>query len=535
MRDENGAMRDERNVNAETQSEARGLVASGGSPSSPAIAYVVAQYPAVNHTYILREVATLRALGLDVRVASVRRPDRPLEKLSEEERAEAERTFYVKPQAAASLFAPHLKTLFRHPSRYLKGLAYTLRLCAGQPQKAAHKLMYFTEALILYGWMERNSLGHAHSHFASNVCLLARTAFPLTMSLTIHGPEEFEDPKGFRLSEKLGKSLFVAAISNYARSQLMRVAPYEEWQKIEVSPLGVDPEVFAPRRFREQPAPFEVICVGRLAPVKAHHILIGAIDRLVREGREVRLRIVGDGTTRAGLEEDARRRALDSQVVFEGALNQDRVRELYARADAFALASFAEGVPVVLMEAMAMEIPCVATCINGVPELIRDRVDGLLVAPSDEEALARALASLMDDADLRRRLGEAGRRRVVEHYHLARNSARLAEIFRRRVPGMSHALPADAQSAAGAQTATDAQAAGDSQTTADAQAAASVQAADGVQAAADAQAVSEERAALPSSNEPPNLDGRRTLAPASPLHATTAADPRSQADPTFLA
>lgn len=448
-------MRDETSMNVETQRERRASAPGDGAEATRAavhegaarLVYVVAQYPAVNHTYILREVSTLRALGLDVRVASVRRPDRPAEKLSAEERAEAERTFYLKPASAAGLLAPHVKTVLRHPARYLKGLLYTLKLCAAEPQKAAHKLMYFTEALILAQWMERNSLRHAHSHFASNVCLIARTVFPCTMSLTIHGPEEFENPRGFRLAEKIEKSVFVAAISSYARSQLMRNVRYEEWKKIEVSPLGVDPEVFAPRRHRQQPEPFEVICVGRLAPVKAHHVLIAAIDRLVREGRAVRLRIVGDGAIRTELERDAAARSLESQVVFEGALNQDRVRQLYSQADAFALASFAEGVPVVLMEAMAMEIPCVATCINGVPELIRDGIDGLLVAPSDEEALARALAALMDDEHLRRRLGEAGRRRVVERYNLATNSARLAEIFHRRVL-QTNAAPASPRHAA---------------------------------------------------------------------------------------
>jgi len=160
---------------------------------------------------------------------------------------------------------------------------------------------------------------------------------------------------------------------------------------------------------------------------------VAAVDRLARAGRAVRLRVVGDGPDRAALEHDVAARGLAGHVVFEGAVNQDRIRALYAQADAFALASFAEGIPVVLMEAMAMEIPCVTTCITGIPELVRDGIDGLLVAPSDDEALAAALGRLMDDAALRRRLGEAGRRRVEEKYDLSRNTDRLAEIFRRRL------------------------------------------------------------------------------------------------------
>jgi len=153
----------------------------------------------------------------------------------------------------------------------------------------------------------------------------------------------------------------------------------------------------------------------------------------VKEERHICLRFVGDGPDRSSLEADVAARGLGAAVVFEGAVNQDRIRALYAQADAFALASFAEGIPVVLMEAMAMEIPCVTTWITGIPELIRNGVDGLLVPPSDDAALAQALAVLMDDAAVRRRLGAAGRTRVLEAYNLSRNTERLAAIFRRRL------------------------------------------------------------------------------------------------------
>jgi len=168
-------------------------------------------------------------------------------------------------------------------------------------------------------------------------------------------------------------------------------------------------------------------------------VLVAAVNRLVRAGRNVRLRLVGEGPDRRSLEAAVASGGCEAHVVFEGAVNQDRIGELYARADAFALASFAEGIPVVLMEAMAMEIPCVTTCITGIPELIRDGQDGLLVAPSDDEALAAALARLIDDPALRERLGRAGRRRVMERYDLARNTARLAAVFRRRLGALAGA------------------------------------------------------------------------------------------------
>ena len=170
-------------------------------------------------------------------------------------------------------------------------------------------------------------------------------------------------------------------------------------------------------------------------PAKGQHILLHAMARLLGEGRKLRLRFVGDGPDRQSLEREVEELSISGSVVFEGAVNQDWIRGLYQNADIFVLPSFAEGIPVVLMEAMAMEIPVVTTFVNGIPELIRHTIDGLLVAPSDEEGLAAALASLMDDAALRERLGKAGRLRVIDRYHLGRNTQRLARIFQRRLGG----------------------------------------------------------------------------------------------------
>ena len=162
-------------------------------------------------------------------------------------------------------------------------------------------------------------------------------------------------------------------------------------------------------------------------------MLLAAMELLACGGRRVLLRIAGDGADRAGLEHDIASRNLAQQVVMEGYLNQDKLRELYSQCDALALPSFAEGIPVVLMEAMAMEIPCIATWITGIPEIIQHETDGLLVPPADAESLARAIARLMDDPELRRSLGQKGRLRILEKFDLHRNTQNLMEIFRRRI------------------------------------------------------------------------------------------------------
>jgi len=197
--------------------------------------------------------------------------------------------------------------------------------------------------------------------------------------------------------------------------------------------LGVDPQQFEPRPFRPSPARFEILCVGRLVRAKGQYVLIRAIKRLVKSTPNLRLRLVGDGPDREGLEQAIAVAGLGRWVVLEGSVNQDRIRDFYRQADIFVLASFAEGVPVVLMEAMAMEIPCVSTFVAGIPELIRSDTDGILVAPSDERELASAINRLIDDSALRRRLGIAARRRVMEKYNLDRNVRHLAEIFTDRI------------------------------------------------------------------------------------------------------
>ena len=173
----------------------------------------------------------------------------------------------------------------------------------------------------------------------------------------------------------------------------------------------------------------EVVCVGRMVPAKGHLILLRAFAELLRCGYNLRLRLIGDGDERSGLESFVRSEKINASVIFEGSLSHEATRQRLARADIFVLASFAEGLPVALMEAMAMEIPCVSTFVAGIPELIRDGVEGLLVPPSSEQALFIAMERMVCDADLRRNLARAGRLRVLELYDLQQNVRLLADTL----------------------------------------------------------------------------------------------------------
>jgi len=393
------------------------------------MAYLLSQYPAINHVFMLREVRFLRQLGIDIQVASIRNPDRDPAQMTTAEQEEVRSTYYVKSSGLSRLVAAHAHTFTSRPGRYIRSLAGALR------DDKLHGLFYFAEAVAVGHWMRHHGLSHVHSHFASTVGVLVRRIFPITLSVAFHGPVEFQDPAGFRLAEKVRASLFCCAISQYGVSQLMYACGYPEWSKLELTPLGVDTTAFPPRPFRANPSPFQIICVGRLAAVKGQHLLIEAMAALVHQGRQIRLRFAGDGPDRAALRQDVEARGLADYVRFEGNVNQDQLLDLYRESDALVLSSFAEGLPVVLMEAMAMEIPCVAPWVNGIPEIITHETDGLLVPPGDAEALARAIDSLMDDAELRRTLGQKARLKILEKFDLRRNTEHLADVFWRRLGG----------------------------------------------------------------------------------------------------
>ncbi len=400
------------------------------------LAYLVSQYPAVSHTFILREVLELRRLGFTIQTASINPPDRPPSQLTAAEREAANTTWCVKDQGARGALAALWEAALSNPAGLWRGLRFAFRLGGLDLRKLAYHLAYFAEAAMLGRWMARQKLGHLHVHFATpaaTVGLLTKIMFPIGYSFTVHGPDEFYDTPGYGLAEKLKGADFVICISHYAKSQIMKLSPVSQWGKYEICRLGVDTGRFCPPPFREAGEVFRLLCVGRLAPAKGQHILLEALALL--RGRECRptLVFVGDGPDRRSLEAHTRRLGLEDAVVFAGAVNQDHILDYYARTDAFVLPSFAEGLPVVLMEAMAMEIPCITTHITGVPELIQNGVNGLLVAAADVEGLSEAINYLMDHPEESQRLAGAGRKKVLADYELGRNVAQLAKVFARRL------------------------------------------------------------------------------------------------------
>jgi glycosyltransferase involved in cell wall biosynthesis len=400
------------------------------------IAYLISQYPALSHTFILREIQQLRGMGFDIEVASINKPDRTAQGLSDEEQDESKECFYVKEDCLKRGWLTHLKSSFSHPIRYFASLAYAL--CLGVPnlRQTVYGLFYWAEAVVLADWMERQSLQWIHVHFAtpaSTVALILTRFKPdVSFSMTVHGPDEFYEVSKYHLRRKLEEASLVCCIGEFTRSQLMLLADPSQWSKFEVVRLGVDPDSFRPSGEGRSPEVFEVLCVGRLVAAKGQHILLAAIKQLAKEGRSIRLRLVGDGPDRKRLEQRVGEDGiLREHVVFEGGVRPDLIKSYYSKADLFALASFAEGIPVVLMEAMSMELPVISTWITGIPELISDQKDGFLVPASNVDLLADRIRTLMDNLGFRLHLGREARSKILRSYDLRRNARQLGEVFDR--------------------------------------------------------------------------------------------------------
>ena len=394
------------------------------------IAYLVSRYPAVSHTFILREVQGLRAQGLRVEVASVNAPDRHVAQMTPDERDEAGATYGLKQHGVRGALVALAWGAATRPV----ALARTLRdaMGLGRGLKRLYALAYAVEALMVVRWMSQRGLRHLHVHFgneAAAVGLLVKTLSGAGLSLTIHGPDEFDDVPGQCLRRKIERADQVVCISQFARSQLMRLTAPVHWAKIRLCRLGVDPSHFAPSARTREPGPVRLLSVGRLTPAKGQWLLIQACAALRRAGVDFELTLVGDGPDRAALTAATAREGLQGRVHFTGSLNQVQVRAELARADVFVLPSLAEGIPVVLMEAMASGVPCVTTPVNGIPELIEHDRHGLLATPGDVDALTLQLRRLIQDDGLRQRLAVAGRGQVDQRFHLGRNVADLATIL----------------------------------------------------------------------------------------------------------
>jgi glycosyltransferase involved in cell wall biosynthesis len=395
------------------------------------IAYLTGDYPKVSHTFILREVQALRAHGVEVITCSIRKPSDTDFKGPEEQQAWSE-TFYVIAAARnpLRLLAAHARSFLRSPATWTRTLALSIRMRSPGLKALLWQLFYFLEAGVLADHLRQKRVRHLHNHFANSSCSVAILAAELAgipFSFTEHGPAIFFEVDRWSLPEKIARAKFVVAITHFCRSQLMLFSRPEDWSKIAIVHCGVTPSAY-----RRDPGGNgkRVAFVGRLDPVKGALLLIEAMATVLKVHPDATLTLAGDGPARAPAEARAAELGVADAVRFAGYLTQGQVANLLANSDMLVLPSFAEGLPVVYMEALASRIPVVASRVAGVQELVEDGITGYAVPPGDVQTLSDRIMRLMASPDAARAMGEAGRMAVEKGFDIAEESAWLARLFR---------------------------------------------------------------------------------------------------------
>ena len=395
------------------------------------IAYLVNQYPKISHSFIRREILALERQGYKVQRLAVRGWKDELR--DEDDVRERAMTRYVLQDGALAMAMDVLRMAVKHPGRFAKalGLACKIGLRADRPLPL--HLIYLAEACRIVPWMAAHGARHLHAHFGTNsteVAMLASMLGGPAYSFTVHGPEEFDKPELLWLGEKIRRSAFVVAVSSFGRSQLFRWAAYADWAKVQVVHCGIDPGFHAVPP-RPSPAAPRLVCVGRLCEQKGQMLLVRAVQAVVAKGIPIHLVLAGDGEMRPEIEALIAANNLGNHISITGWINGDQVREEMLAARAMVLPSFAEGLPVVVMEAMALRRPVLTTYIAGIPELVRHGETGWLFPAGDVDALAAALEACLaaSPAGLET-MGEAGHQRVLARHAVDTEAAKLAQLMR---------------------------------------------------------------------------------------------------------
>jgi colanic acid/amylovoran biosynthesis glycosyltransferase len=408
------------------------VLAAGAAPAGRAlrVAYLVNQYPKVSHSFIRREILALERRGVAVlRIALRGWGDALVDPADQAERAH---TRYVLQHGLGAPLRAMLALATGRPVRWLAAARLALSMWRRSDRTLFHHLAYLAEACAIVRWLEADRIDHLHAHFGTNpaeVAMLARVLGGPPYSFTVHGPEEFDKPVALGLNDKGARAAFVVAISSYGRSQLFRWLPQAHWPKIEVVHCGLD-AAFHASASAQPNAAARLVCVGRLCEQKGQLLLVHALHRLVQQNVPVELVLAGDGEMRSDIEALVDSLGLRSHVRITGWIGSEQVRDEILAARALVLPSFAEGLPVVIMEAMALRRPVITTFVAGIPELVIDRENGWLVPAGDVDALAQAMAACLASApDELARMGEAARTRVLARHDVDVEAGKLARLF----------------------------------------------------------------------------------------------------------
>lgn len=416
------------------------------------IAYFVNQYPKVSHSFIRREILALERQGFEILRIALRGWNDPLP--DEDDQRERRQTRYVLRQGLWGLFLPLLLTFVRRPTRLLAAFRLAIGASRRSERPLPYHLIYVIEACRIARWVADAGVGHLHAHFGTNsaeIAMLVRALGGPPYSFTVHGPDEFMKPMG--LEEKIHCAAFVIAISDFGRSQLYMRSRHADWSKIRVVHCGLE-EAFHKGAVAPPGEEPRLVCVGRLCEAKGQLLLIEAAARLAARAIPFQLILAGDGPLRGELETLIQRRGLAPHVRITGWISSADVRREILAARALVLPSFAEGLPVVIMEAMALRRPVLSTYVAGIPELVRPGETGWLFPAGAIEPLTDAMLDCLTRSPQElQAMGAAAYERVLSRHSIDTEATKLANLFRESMleggqvaDGQARAVEASAES-----------------------------------------------------------------------------------------
>ena len=397
------------------------------------IAYLTPIYPMPSQTFIRREIAALEALGFTIDRFTLRRYSGELADAADD--AERQRTCAILEAGAFGLAKVMVLEALGRPLRFSAAMAAAVRLGQRSERGLIRHFIYLAEACWLRRRVAQCGSQHVHAHFGSNsadIALLSHLLGGPAYSITIHGPEDFDAPRSLSLHEKVHRAAFVAAVSEFTRSQLYRWCGTEDWRKIHVIRCGLD-ALFLKAATVSLPEQPRLVNVGRLCEQKGQLLLVQAAAQLRDRGLPFELVVVGEGPLRKEIEQLVDHLDLRDHVRFTGVLSNQGVRRELEAARTLVLPSFAEGLPVVIMEALALGRPVISTYIAGIPELVTSRTCGWLVPAGAIDALTAAMAEALtaDPAELEE-MGRAGRALVAREHDAHAEAKKLAALFSTR-------------------------------------------------------------------------------------------------------
>ncbi|UOA26827.1 glycosyltransferase [Pseudosulfitobacter sp. DSM 107133] len=395
------------------------------------IAYVLNTYPQPSHSFIRREVQALERQGFEVDRIAMRAADTEL--VDDGDRAEAAATHYVLKTGAPALLRDLLCQTLHAPRAMLDALRLAWRHGGRSEVGRLRHLIYLVEAAHITRRCAARATLHCHAHFGTNAATVAMLAHAMGgphYSFTVHGPEEFDAPRALSLGDKITRSAFTVAISSFGRSQLSRLVGHEIWDRIKVVHCGIEPARFAdPAPMPD--GPLHLVAIGRFVEQKGQMMLVPALKAALERAPDLHLTLIGDGPLRPVLEAQIAQAGLGAYVTLTGWLDEAGVRDRLAAAHGLMMPSFAEGLPMVVMEAMAAARPVIATYIAGTPELVQHGTTGWLVPAGDTDALADAwVAMAQTPGPELAAMGAAARSRVLARHDVDTEAGKLATHIR---------------------------------------------------------------------------------------------------------